>query len=104
MWADGERGRLRALWLDHVLKNASRLEVSGASSDAISLYQQMQLRYPENEVSYFGLMRLYGKLGNNTEVHQQYAKLTAVLSEDFNVKPSEPIVQWYAQWNERKQA
>ncbi|MFC5530544.1 response regulator [Cohnella yongneupensis] len=103
MWADGERERLRALWLDHALKNASRLEATGASSDALSLYQQLQVRYPENEESYFGLMRLYGKLGNNAEVHQQYAKLTDMLSEDYGVEPSESIMQWFAQWNERKQ-
>ncbi len=104
MWADGERDRLRALWLDHALKNAAQLEAADASGDAISLYQQVQLRYPENEESYFGLMRLYGKLGNNTEVHLQYAKLSAMLSEDFGASPSEPIARWFAQWSERKQA
>lgn len=102
MWADGERERLRALWLDQALKNASLLEENGSSSDALTLYQQMQQRYPENEESYYGLMRLYGKLGNNAEVHRQYARLTEMLREDFDAAPSEPIVQWYAQWNERK--
>jgi len=62
----------------------------------------MQQRYPENEESYFGLMRLYGKLGNSVEVHQQYAKLSEMLAEDFDDAPSEPIMQWYSQWNERK--
>lgn len=103
MWAEGERERLRALWLDHALKNASRLEASDESGDAISLYQQVQLRYPENEESYFGLMRVYGKLGNNTEVHHQHAKLTTMLAEDFDAEPSEPIARWYANWCERKQ-
>ncbi len=102
MWSDGERERLRALWLDYALKNAARLEEDGSSSDALTLYQQMQQRYPENEESYFGFMRLYGKLGNHSEVHQQYAKLAEMLKEDFDAEPSEPITAWYTQWNERK--
>ncbi|MFD0671214.1 response regulator [Cohnella sp. GCM10027633] len=103
MWADAERERLRALWLDNALKTAARLEASDASGDAITLYQQIQQRYPENEECYFGLMRLYGKLGNGTEVHQQYAKLVAMLEEDFDAEPSDDVARWYAHWNERKQ-
>lgn len=102
MWAESERERLRALWLDNAIKAVARLETSGSTGDAISLYQQMQRRYPENEESYFGLMRLYGKLGNGTEVHQQYAKLAAMLEEDFDEEPSEDVERWYTQWNERK--
>lgn len=103
MWAEAERERLRALWLDNALKTAAHLEASDSSGDAISLYQQMQQRYPENEACYFGLMRLYGKLGNGTEVQQQYAKLAAMLEEDFDAEPSEEVARWFAHWNERKQ-
>lgn len=102
IWSGGERERLRALWLDQALKHGAWLEDQDLSSDALTLYQQMQQRYPENEESYFGLMRLYGKLGNSVEVHQQYAKLSEMLAEDFDAAPSEPITQWYSQWNDRK--
>jgi len=100
-WAYNERERLKALWLEHALKNVEQLETSGLFSDAISLYQQIQIRFPENEESYFGLMRLYDKLGNSSEVHHQFDKLSRMLREDFGLKPSGPIEEWFRKWSQR---
>ncbi|QJD87021.1 response regulator [Cohnella herbarum] len=100
-WAANERERLRALWLEHALKNASQLEAAGSSGDAISLFQQIQVRFPEIEESYFGLMRLYDKLGNTSEVNHQYELLTDMLNEDFGVRPSGIVTEWFESRNDR---
>ncbi|MCD9020823.1 response regulator [Cohnella silvisoli] len=102
LWAESERERLRALWLEHALKNASQMETSALFSNAISLHQQIQERFPEIEESYFGLMRLFDKLGNTSEVQHQYANLTRMLAADFGMHPDESITKWFDDWNDRK--
>jgi two-component system LytT family response regulator len=101
-WANGERERIKALWLEHALKNASQMEGAEQYSNAISLHQQIQARFPEIEESYFGLMRLFDKLGNSSEVHRQYDKLSLMLDEDFGMRPNDGIIKWFGAWNDRK--
>lgn len=102
LWAENERERLRALWFEQALMHAARLEEAGQHGKAISLHQQLQIRFPESEVSYFGLMRLYDKLGNASEVHQQYAKLTRMLEEEFGITPDLQVTEWFNSWKDRK--
>ncbi len=99
LWAENERERIRALWLEHALRNAEWMEASVLYSNAISLYQQIQLKFPEIEASYFGLMRLYDKLGNSSEVHHQYEELTRILAEEFEIRPTEKLKEWFDNWN-----
>ncbi|RKP53052.1 response regulator [Cohnella endophytica] len=101
LWAENERERLRALWLEHALHFASWMEVSQISV-AIPLYQRIQARFPEIEEGYFGLMRLYDKLGHTSEVRHQYAKLTRMLEEDFGMRPTRSVAAWFDEWNGRK--
>jgi two-component SAPR family response regulator len=98
LWAENERERLRALWLDQAIRNAEWMEASELFGNAISLYQQIQLKFPEIETSYFGLMRLFDKLGNSSDVHHQYEKLTRILAEEFDIKPTEKIMKWFRNW------
>jgi two-component system LytT family response regulator len=102
LWAESERERLRTLWFEHAIGNAARMEANDLVGKAISLYQQLQLRFPESEQSYFGLMRMYDKLGNASEVHQQYAKLAGMLAEEFGIMPDPQIIDWFSRWKERK--
>lgn len=100
-WAVNERERLRALWLEHALRTASQLVELGSYGDAITLYQQIQLRFTEIEESYFGLMRLYDKLGKTSEVNHQYEKLTGMLEEDFGIRPTNVVTDWFESRNDR---
>jgi len=102
LWAEAERERLRAIWLERALKFAERLEEEGAYSRAISIQQRIQGRFPEMESSYFGLMRLFDKLGNPAEVFHHYDKLARMLDEDFGIRPNGQIVSWYSEWSDRR--
>jgi len=102
LWAENERERLRALWLEHALRNAAQMEASASYSNAISLHQHIQARFPEIEESYFGLMRLYDKLGNTSEVRHQYNRLSRMLAEDLGMQPNGTVSGWFDNWNDRK--
>jgi len=102
LWAESERERLRAIWLERAQAVAERMEQSGEYSQAISMHQRILFRFPESESSYFGLMRLFGKLGNATEVSNYYDKLVRMLDEDFGIRPNGKITSWYSAWNDSR--
>lgn len=98
VWAEGERERLRVLWLQHTFKVADYLVSGKQFGEAASLYLRVQMAQPFLDESYFKLMQLYGQLGNHGSVEQQYSQLTEMLREEYNVEPRGVIREWYEEW------
>ena len=100
VWAEGEgeRERLRILWLQHVSDVADYLEADKQFSEAISLYLRVQISQPFVDESYFKLMQLYSQLGNFRAVDQQYEQLTNMLQDEYEAKPRVIVQKWYESW------
>ncbi|XID92752.1 response regulator [Paenibacillaceae bacterium WGS1546] len=102
LWAEIERERLRTVWLDHALLAARRLEEIEAFGQAVTMHLRIQSMFPEVETSYFGLMRLFDRLGKAQEVQHHYGKLVRMMSEEFSMRPNERIVAWHDEWLKRR--
>jgi len=98
VWAEGERERLRVLWLQRTFKVADYLVADRQFGEAVSLYLRVQMAQPFLDESYFKLMQLYGQLGDHRSVEQQYSQLTAMLQEEYDAKPRTIILEWYEEW------
>lgn len=98
VWAEGERERLRILWLQHVFEVADYLASDQQYSEAISLYLRVQMIQPFVDKSYFRLMQLYGQLGNFQAVDQQYEQLATMLRDEYDAQPRLIVQEWYQSW------
>ncbi|MBW8351792.1 response regulator [Bacillus sp. IITD106] len=98
LWAEGEKERLRGLWLQLVKKVTDYLVFRGNYTEAIVLYHRVQKIHPYYDDSYFMLMKLYDALGDRPSVEQQYAEYTNMLMNEFGLKPTDTIQSWYDQW------
>nr|WP_267917785.1 BTAD domain-containing putative transcriptional regulator [Lederbergia citrisecunda] len=98
LWAEGERERLRGLWLQYVKKVTDYLVFRGDYPEAITLYHRVQALHPYFDDSYFMLMKLYDALGDRPSVEQQYTEYTKMLLDEYGLKPTDQIKTWYDQW------
>lgn len=98
LWAEGERERLRRLWLNHALSLHTFYMKQLMHSHAIRINEQIQQRFPNEEISYFNLMQLYNLLENNIAVEDQYNLLKVMLVEQLDTVPSGQITSWYDNW------
>ena len=98
VWAEGERERLRVLWLQHTFKVADYLVADRQFGEAVSLYLRVQMAQPFLDESYFKLMQLYGELSDHRSVELQYSQLIAMLLEEYDAEPRAVIREWYEEW------
>lgn len=101
LWAEGERERLRRLWLNHGLILSKFYRDTENIQAAIKVNQRIQQMYPEKEESYFELMRLYASINCLTAVEEQYRQLKSVLKQEYDILPSMDIINWYEKWKSR---
>lgn len=97
LWAEGERERLRVLWLKQISDVADYLVANDQIAEAITLYLRVQSAQPFIDYSYFKLMQLYSQIGDMRSVDQQYTQLTKMLVEEYDIQPSVIIQEWYQQ-------
>ncbi|UFJ41044.1 response regulator [Brevibacillus humidisoli] len=102
LWAESERERLRALWLQHALQLAEYLIEYGKFANALAICHRIIYFHPHVEEGYFTLMRLYDRLGDRDSVEQQYHKLVKMLEEEFGAEPHPSIQQWFRLWKKEK--
>jgi len=98
IWAEHERERFRLLWLHHMKKLSSYYEERGFSRKAIEANLRIQRMLPDEEESYFSLMKLYDAIGDNIGVEEQYLLLTTRLERDLETSVSPDIANWYRSW------
>ncbi|GLC90139.1 response regulator [Lysinibacillus piscis] len=98
LWAEGEKVRLKHLWLHQAQKLQDFYVANGDYQAAIKVQERVQYVYPEEEDSYFTLMQLYAQTDNVLAVEAQYSELTRMLQEHYAVEPNKDVVNWYQRW------
>lgn len=94
-WAEGERQRLKQLWLNTALCVGQWYEDQQKFSEALTTYLQINRLNPAEEKSSFALMKLYDKMGEPIKALECYQKLVAVLEEEYDMPPRDDIEQWF---------
>ncbi|RAR42092.1 response regulator [Paenibacillus sp. MDMC362] len=98
-WAEGERQRLKELWLSVSLSMAEWYVDQERIDEAILCYFSIQRQHPLEEKAYFSLMKIYALQDNPAQVHRQFSLLCQVLEDEMGEEPSPYIVKWYDEWN-----
>lgn len=98
IWSEGEKERLRRLWL-HQAQQLSEFYIKNENYQAaVRVQEKVQLFSPNEEDSYFTLMKLYHVLKNASAVREQYWLLKKMLQEQLAEEPNKEIVKWYDNW------
>ncbi|WP_145324896.1 response regulator [Paenibacillus xylanexedens] len=98
MWAEPERERLRYLWLYHMRQLSLYYQKQGLGEKVIESTRRIQHMLPDEEESYFILMKLYDEMHNDLGVEEQYRLLTTRMEHDLEIPISEDISKWYQDW------
>lgn len=100
VWAESERQRLKALWLQHAQQLGQFYCTHGMNIEALGVYHQIQKKDPLNEDSYLALMNIYARLNDTDSVNKQYEFMVRILKQEAEVDPSPSILEWYTRWKE----
>ncbi|WP_339238796.1 response regulator [Paenibacillus sp. FSL R5-0517] len=98
MWAEPERERLRYLWLYHMRQLSLYYQQHGLTDKVIESTRRIQHMLPDEEESYFILMKLYDEMHNDLGVEEQYRLLTTRMEQDLEIPISEEVREWYRDW------
>ncbi|MEK4663660.1 response regulator [Priestia sp. FSL H7-0729] len=98
MWAEPERERLRYLWLYHMRQLSLYYQQHGLADKVIESTRRIQHMLPDEEESYFILMKLYDEMHNDLGVEEQYRLLTTRMEQDLEIPISEEVREWYRDW------
>jgi two-component system, LytTR family, response regulator len=98
MWAEPERERLRYLCLYHMRRLSLYYQKQGLGEKVIESTKRIQHMLPDEEESYFILMKLYDEMHNDLGVEEQYRLLTTRMEHDLEIPISEDISKWYQDW------
>ena len=103
-WAEGERQRLKELWLSVSLSMAEWYVDQERIDEAILCYFSIQ-RHPLEEKAYFSLMKIYAVQDNPAQVHRLFSLLCQVLEDEMGEeKPLHcEMVRRMEQWNSSRQ-
>ncbi|WP_127594462.1 response regulator [Paenibacillus lautus] len=98
-WAEGERQRLKELWLSVSLSMAEWYVDQERIDEAILCYFSIQRQHSLEEKAYFSLMKIYALQDNPAQVHRQFSLLCQVFEDEMGEEPSPYIVKWYDEWS-----
>ncbi|PYE48853.1 response regulator [Paenibacillus barcinonensis] len=98
MWAEPERERLRYLWLYYMRQLNLYYLKHGQNDRAIENIQQIQQMLPDDEESYFMLMKLYDEMQHKLGVEEQYRLVTSRMEQELGIPISEEVQHWYRDW------
>ncbi|MCC3373761.1 response regulator [Cohnella sp. REN36] len=98
VWAESERQRLKALWLQHAQQLGQFYVTHNLNMEALGVYHQIQKREPLHEDSYLALMNIYARLNDPDSVQKQYEFLTRQLKQEAGTDPGPGILEWFARW------
>ncbi|MFM9279419.1 response regulator [Paenibacillus jiagnxiensis] len=101
-WAEGERHRLKMLWLNTALLMARWYQNAHYIEKAVGWYQEICNREPQAEEAHFALISIYASIGNHIAVDRQYRLLVKVLQEELSERPSPYIDDWYHSWKQTR--
>lgn len=95
LWAEGERERVRTIWLHHTSQLARFYSAEGMIVDAVTTYKRLIELHPYYEEGYLGLMQLYDQMGDLPAVEACFSELQKKITDELNVKLSPKVLQWY---------
>ncbi|UQZ35341.1 hypothetical protein C2I18_18510 [Paenibacillus sp. PK3_47] len=98
IWAEGERQRLRTIWLHHAALMAEFYIGTGRIPEAVTTYQRIVQLQPYFEQAHLGLMKIYDSMGERTAVEEQYNTLYGMLVRELGIEPPPHIINWYNEW------
>ncbi|MBY0202702.1 response regulator [Paenibacillus cucumis (ex Kampfer et al. 2016)] len=98
IWAEPERERLRYLWLYHMRQLNLYYLKQDENERVVENMQQIQQMLPDEEESYFMLMKLYDEINHDLGVEEQYRLLMSRMEQDLGIPISEEIRHWYRDW------
>ncbi|KPV59297.1 histidine kinase [Paenibacillus sp. A3] len=98
LWAEHERERFRLLWLYHMRKLCEFYEQQKKPKKAIQVHLRIQQLLPDEEESYFSLMKLYDWIGDRIGVEEQYLLLRTKMERDMELPINPDITDWYTRW------
>ncbi|MFB5677654.1 response regulator [Paenibacillus terreus] len=101
-WAEGERHRLKMLWMNTALLMAKWYQDAHYLEKAIGWYHEICSREPQAEEAHFALISIYASIGNHIAVDRQYRLLVKVLQEELSELPSPYIDDWYRSWKQQR--
>lgn len=97
-WTESECQRLKEQGLGVSFAIAEWYQQQQIWDKAASYYQRLRSLYPQEERTYFELMKIYASTQNSGLVEQQYKELQFILKEELDVAPSKYITDWYEAW------
>ncbi|MCU6797170.1 response regulator [Paenibacillus sp. WQ 127069] len=100
VWAEGERQRLKALWLQHAQQLGRFYLSQDLNIKALSVYHKIQNQDPLYEDSYLELMKIYARLNDTGSVDKQYQLIIRMLEQEEEIDPCRDILEWYTQWKQ----
>ncbi|MDF2925279.1 MAG: hypothetical protein K0R57_4193 [Paenibacillaceae bacterium] len=98
IWAESERQRLRSIWQHYGLQLAESHSYSGRLPEALATYQRLIQIQPYCEEAYWGLMKLYDRLGERPAVEAQFRKLKEIMTEELGIPVPSYVEGWYEDW------
>ncbi|WP_334073065.1 MULTISPECIES: response regulator [Paenibacillus] len=103
-WTESECQRLKEQGLGVSFAIAEWYQQQEIWDKAVSCYQRLRSLYPQEERTYFELMKIYASAQNSVLVEQQYKELQYILKEELDVTPSKYITDWYEAWCQAREA
>lgn len=98
LWAEGERQRLRTIWLHHAMGMAQFYIDNNRVPEAVTVYQKVVQLQPYFEQGHLGLMKVYDSIGERSAVEEQYKNLTELLKGDLSIGLPAVVQDWYEEW------
>lgn len=98
LWAEGERQRLRTIWLHHAMGMAQFYIDSSRVPKAVTVYQRVVQLQPYFEQGHLGLMKIYDSIGELSAVEEQYKLLKHLLQNELKIGVPATVEEWYAEW------
>lgn len=98
LWAEGERQRLRTIWLHHAMSIGQFYISCNKLAEAVTVYQRIVRMQPYFEQAHFGLMKIYESIGDRAAVESQYSLLSEILLQELGIEPIVEITNWYEAW------
>lgn len=98
LWAEGERQRLRTIWLHHAMGMAKFYIDCNRVPEAVTVYQRVVQLQPYYEQGHLGLMKIYDSIGELSAVEEQYKLLKHLLQNELRVGLPASVEEWYGQW------
>ncbi|WP_168123403.1 response regulator [Paenibacillus sp. HB172176] len=97
VWAEGERERLRQLWMAYARRWIQHEWSREKHAEALPLLERLQAMDPYQEQECLALLQLYDKLGQFDKTIAHYGQIRSRFNEELGLPVPAAIDDWYKQ-------